>query len=163
MSDSETETELPLKSLRWDQPAYLTFINRTGYPIDIAWLDYQGNVVRYRRELASGGVCHQNTFLTHPWIAWHSQTLERAIFGGEKVFQPQAWQGEPHRTVVYVDRPMKSLLQLCIQRVKYLVRGDMDQLEIPRILLSYLKRRRRIDFVDFVNLRQRRRLHQPNP
>ena len=82
---------------------------RTGYPIDIAWLDYRGNIVRYIKELASGGVYHQNTYFTHPWIAWHSRTLERASFGGKKVFQPQPWQGEQHRTVVYIDRPSKYI------------------------------------------------------
>ncbi|RUS89228.1 hypothetical protein EGW08_003038 [Elysia chlorotica] len=155
MSDSETETDQPQKSLHYDRPAYITFINRTGSPIDIAWVDYHGNLVRYRRELGNGGICHQNTFFTHPWIAWHSRTLERASFGGKKVFHPQPWGGEQHRTVVYIDRPMKSLLQLCLQTVKYLVKGDVEQLEIPKDLIAPLRKRRRIDFVDF-NARGRR-------
>ncbi|GFS07835.1 von Hippel-Lindau disease tumor suppressor-like [Elysia marginata] len=163
MSDSETEPECIAKSLQWDQPAFLTFINRTGYPVDIAWLDYHGKIVRYRKELASGGVCHQNTFFTHPWIAWHSRTLERALLGGQKVFHPQAWQGEQQRTVVFIDRPVKSLLQLSAQTVKYLVRGDVDELEIPRDLLGLLKKRRRIDFVDYVTSRRYVRANRPNP
>ncbi|KAK3727718.1 hypothetical protein RRG08_032675 [Elysia crispata] len=152
MSDSETEADSPVKSLHYNRPAYITFLNRTGYPIDIAWLDYRGNIVRYIKELASGGVYHQNTYFTHPWIAWHSRTLERASFGGKKVFQPQPWQGEQHRTVVYIDRPMKSLLKLCLQTVKYLVRGDVELLEIPKDLHGPLKKRRRIDFVDYTAL-----------
>ena len=86
------------------------FIFRTDYPIDIAWIDYNGNLVRYRKELTGGGVCHQNTFVTHPWIAWHSRTLERVSLGGNNVFLPQPWQGEQHRTIVYIDRPGESLL-----------------------------------------------------
>ncbi|GFN96194.1 von Hippel-Lindau disease tumor suppressor-like [Plakobranchus ocellatus] len=149
------EEEPRIKSLHSNQPAYLTFINRTGNPVDIAWLDYRGNIVRYRHKLGSGGICHQDTYFTHPWIAWHSYTLERATFCGKKFYLPEPYKGGRHRTVVYIDRPVKSLLQLCLQAVKNLVRAeDVDQLEIPKDLQDPLKNRRRIDFVDEIVYRR---------
>ena len=54
-----------------------------------------------------------------------------------------------------VSFPVKSLLKLCLQSVKNVLKGNVEELEIPKILQEQLKKRRRVDFVDFVNRSRR--------
>jgi hypothetical protein len=56
------------RSTEYSTSAPITFINRSGGPVDIYWIDYQGHRMLYRPELAVGASWRTNTFLTHPWL-----------------------------------------------------------------------------------------------
>jgi hypothetical protein len=56
------------RSVNSAQKAALEFQNRSGRPVDIFWLDYQGQRKRYKT-LNAGQSYTQSTFATHPWIA----------------------------------------------------------------------------------------------
>ncbi|KAH9518695.1 von Hippel-Lindau tumor suppressor [Bulinus truncatus] len=136
-----------LKSIHNDVQARVTFFNRTNFFIDVVWVNYQGHFIRYCKRLAPGKQAPLNTFVTHPWIAWQSDTLDPVKINNSYVFFPQPWQEEQQqRTVVYLDRPMLPLLDICLRRVRSLVRAEhFDQLEIPRELFHKLKERRSVN------------------
>uniref|UniRef100_A0A0B6ZDI0 von Hippel-Lindau disease tumour suppressor beta domain-containing protein n=1 Tax=Arion vulgaris TaxID=1028688 RepID=A0A0B6ZDI0_9EUPU len=146
-----------VKSLRHEWPAYLTFTNRTNVPVDIAWVDYRGNLVRYHTRLQPGKHHFQNTFLTHPWVAWNTDTHDKLLVGGQLVFEPKPWEGEDYRTTVYIDQPVLPLLKLCVQKIRLLVGVDeVEDLEIPRDLFKKLKKRHSINFRDYQLLQRER-------
>ncbi len=61
VDDSSRSTDLAT-------PAPITFINRCSSPVDIYWIDYQGNRMLYRAGLGVGAGWRTGTFLTHPWL-----------------------------------------------------------------------------------------------
>ncbi|CAG5115439.1 unnamed protein product [Candidula unifasciata] len=138
-----------IKSVHADWPAYVTFVNRTNVPVDIAWVDYRGKLVRYRNELGPGNSHHQNTYVSHPWVAWSSHSQDKLLVGGGFVFEPQPYRGEQTRTLVFIDRPVLSLLKLCIKKIRLLVGPDqVEDLEIPKDLFRILKKRHNVEFQD---------------
>ncbi|XP_012940024.1 uncharacterized protein LOC101848212 [Aplysia californica] len=152
MSPPPPEDHNVIKSVHHDWPAYVTFINRTSDPVDIIWRDYRGGCVRYKQRLEAGKHHYQNTFVTHPWQAWYSDTFEKVTIGGKFIFMPHPWRGEQTRTVVYIDRPVHTLLKLCLNKVRSLVhREDIEALEIPKDLFDRLKRRKTMPVRDAGN------------
>lgn len=55
-------------SLNSNRAAVIHFANGTGRPLEIHWLDFQGQR-RFHRELQTGQGDRPPTFVTHPWIA----------------------------------------------------------------------------------------------
>ena len=81
---------------------------RTSKTVDLVWLNYRGKYVYYKRQMEPQGTLSMNTYVTHPWRAWFSDSEQRVHVGGSDTFMPQAWRGEQTRTVVYIDRPSKN-------------------------------------------------------
>ena len=48
--------------------AVIDFVNRSGRPVDIYWIDSGGRRVLYMKNLKAGATHHRNTYLTHPWL-----------------------------------------------------------------------------------------------
>jgi len=59
--------ESTLRSINGNVSTELTFINQTGQPIRIYWLNYQG-MRQFYAELLPGQQHEQQTFVTHPWV-----------------------------------------------------------------------------------------------
>ena len=57
-----------LSSYSSSTPAKLIFVNSSGAPRGIVWIDFKGRTKEYAR-LANGEQLTQETFLTHPWMA----------------------------------------------------------------------------------------------
>ncbi|XP_059170638.1 von Hippel-Lindau tumor suppressor homolog [Physella acuta] len=150
-----TSSNNKIKSVHHDLPAYISFYNRANFPVDIVWIDYRGDYARYWQRLQPGEYHNLDTYVTHPWIAWNSDTLENARINNSKVFYPEPYNGGNQRTIVYIDRPMQSLLDICLQTVRLLVDTDkIEELEIPLYLIERLKKRRNVIVKDV--LRRRR-------
>ena len=56
-----------LKSIHAKREVEIRFINDTGEPRSINWIDYQGKIVQYSL-LGPGKFLDQSTFRTHPWF-----------------------------------------------------------------------------------------------
>ena len=54
--------------------APIIFVHRSSTPVDVYWIDYDGNRVLFRPALAAGAVWRISTFLTHPWLVVASGT-----------------------------------------------------------------------------------------
>ncbi|CAD6232225.1 GSCOCG00001808001-RA-CDS [Cotesia congregata] len=100
-----------LRSIEDRHKAFVRFINTTPYPIDVLWINYHGQAVRYSI-LQPLGTLDINTFATHPWIFVEHETRDsvlnyyyfslicilffyfiffRFIAEGKDVFFPQPW------------------------------------------------------------------------
>src|SRR5579859_5760085 len=68
------------KSLNGDIATSITFVNTSGQPIRIYWLDYQGRRVLYARVEHGGGWGCDQTYLTHPWLITNDQDQAWALY-----------------------------------------------------------------------------------
>lgn len=87
-----------------------------------------------------------NTFCTHPWVFICNSTGERLCANKKEVFLPEAWFKFINRAdngLVSVGRqevkihlPLKTLRDLCLWRLTFLVQSKEDfyHLEIPKSL-----------------------------
>ncbi len=48
--------------------AVIHFVNNTGRPVDIYWINANGDRVLYKAGLADGATYPQPTYLKHPWL-----------------------------------------------------------------------------------------------
>jgi hypothetical protein len=58
------------RSINGDQSSQITFDNQSGRPVDVWWLDYDGNYVHYNTLSSEGENSSylQYTWITHPWV-----------------------------------------------------------------------------------------------
>jgi streptogramin lyase len=75
-------------SVNSDTPVVLTFVNDTGATVEVYWLTFDGER-RLWLTLAPGESVHQDTYLTHPWLALDAVS-------GECVGYTLAFDGEYH-------------------------------------------------------------------
>ncbi|CAB0033212.1 unnamed protein product [Trichogramma brassicae] len=67
-----------LRSIHNHHSSFVRFVNRSSFSVSIYWIDYQGELVRYRT-LPSRDHIDINTFVTHPWIFVNEQTQDRSV------------------------------------------------------------------------------------
>jgi len=65
--DPRCATESRYKSVEGKQPITVTFLNQSGSPLRLYWLDYGGHRKLYST-IMQGETHTQPTFLTHPWV-----------------------------------------------------------------------------------------------
>jgi hypothetical protein len=58
-----------LKSQNTNTQTTVNFVNRTDDPVDVYWVNYEGNLVFYQH-LASGESWVVQTYVTHPWAIY---------------------------------------------------------------------------------------------
>jgi hypothetical protein len=54
--------------------AKIQFVNHSGSPVDIYWINFDGHRVLYAKNLAVNASWTAGTFLTHPWLIVASGT-----------------------------------------------------------------------------------------
>lgn len=79
---------LNIKSDRSELPAFVIFENTTQRQVDVYWVDYTSQLVRYRT-LIPGDKLIINTFKTHPWVFLDKSSGERMCVDNDEVFWPQ--------------------------------------------------------------------------
>jgi TonB family protein len=62
------------KSIDSNTPTILDLVNRSSGPVDIYWIDFNGDRVLYKARVAVGATVTEPTFLTHPWLVVASGT-----------------------------------------------------------------------------------------
>lgn len=144
-----------LKSQPSNDPAYVSFFNQSSKTVDVVWLDFDGNMVRYG-VLQPGERQNVNTFSQHPWKSFDSATGIGMLLNGRPVYYPVSVR-EIHerlqmvqiplrslrcqRSPVYISSPFLTLRELCQQMIMQRVKtsADIDRLEIPELLKNYLR------------------------
>lgn len=63
---SKAAAATSLRSIRWSNPIKVEFVNESGRPVKVFWVNYQGKEECYYG-LAPGQSYTQRTFATHPW------------------------------------------------------------------------------------------------
>ncbi|XP_064602914.1 von Hippel-Lindau disease tumor suppressor-like [Liolophura sinensis] len=143
-----------LKSVCSELDSYVEFFNRTSRHVDILWCNYAGEEVKYQTlgpkiqllcsdSESAGATRYQhysvNTFVSHPWIVRDSNTGALLRINQRRYLLPVAYDGEGYRTHVYIDIPVFSLKDRCLEEIKK--RMDVELLsatEIPATLIQSL-------------------------
>ena len=91
-SDGDDDTGEPLKSLRDDRFALVTFESKTSRRVNVFWLDYAGQRVKYSI-LEAGATFPIMTYETHPWIFRDVDNGAPVLANGQEVYFPRAYDG----------------------------------------------------------------------
>lgn len=142
-----------LKSLNYMTRSFVRFHNNTRRQVDVVWINYEGQHVKYKT-LSPGGFVDVNTYVTHPWLFIDSETKDRLVVKSEEVFMPEPWfnryLGVPRhelnqhqqidRTNVYITIPLFSLRQRALQVIRNRLRCPEHayNLELPTHLQQEL-------------------------
>ncbi|XP_077979090.1 von Hippel-Lindau disease tumor suppressor-like isoform X2 [Glandiceps talaboti] len=140
--DNEESKSHLLKSKPSQDRALLRFINRSPRTIDVIWVNFRGGRVIYAEGLQSRQYYDVNSYECHPWIFRDHTSRDKLYAGMNEVHFPVPWAGEfpPRRHVVFIDLPVYSLSERCIQVIrKFIKNADIDDLEIPKELKFRLR------------------------
>ena len=91
-SGEDGESDKPLRSIRDDRFALVTFQSKTTRPVNVFWLDYAGQRVKYAT-LAAGDEFPIMTYETHPWIFRDVENGAPLLADGKEVYLPRAYDG----------------------------------------------------------------------
>lgn len=123
----------------------LCFINSTDRTVHVIWLDFRGEPVIY---CSLGHHCgiHINTFENHPWIIEDSETGDRMLAAGQKIYYPIQDRNDNNNNqnnrdsskAVFITRPLLTLREHALQKVRDSVNeiDDIKSFNIPRTLLD---------------------------
>ncbi|KAJ7034574.1 von Hippel-Lindau disease tumor suppressor, beta/alpha domain-containing protein [Mycena alexandri] len=68
-----------LRSTRDDASTYVTFMNHSSMEVTLCWINYDGNPIKYWT-IGTGEEVKQQTFISHPWIAYCSTGIIAIFF-----------------------------------------------------------------------------------
>ena len=74
---------VPRASRPSDHETFITFVNRTGRPVELFWLDTDGKRQSYGR-IALGATHEQHTFAGHVWLACDARGAVLGVFEGKE-------------------------------------------------------------------------------
>lgn len=164
MNQNQVDPEEPvsknrsIKSVRSTEKVYIRFLNKTGRPVDIYWVDFEGLPVKYNT-LSPDRVCDIDTFINHPWTFEDSHTRDALAVYGQLVFYPPSWSTvlrrefpnapptiPPHRIVVVITIPVYNLRERCLQVVRDSLKlkegaeltKELESLQLPKSVLDDL-------------------------
>ncbi|XP_060518546.1 von Hippel-Lindau disease tumor suppressor-like [Cylas formicarius] len=143
------------RALRSNKRCYVRFINSTERTVELTWINFSGQYVRYRI-LNKGNSVDINTYKTHPWIAKDILTKDVLHVDKNFIYLPKTTreymrERYPGRSIpenhearvrAHIMLPIYSLRYaslLCI-RNHMLDPEDVDTLALPRNLSEELKR-----------------------
>lgn len=145
---SASETDQPkwynptLRSRESINRAFLQLVNITERTIDVYWIDYQCQLIRYA-EIEPNGLVNLNTYRTHPWIFCDQRTGLKMHVNHQEVFWPESWAATRlvTRTKIEIHYPVQNLKTIALWKIVLHIQSDeqLERLEIPRILLRDLK------------------------
>lgn len=90
-------------SLNGDEQGIIQFVNNQAYSVDLFWIDYAGDRVKYAT-LDSGMGITQYTYLTHPWLAVEAGTGTTDQGTGHLIAGFLAQTANPTYDVLLADR-----------------------------------------------------------
>lgn len=94
----------PIRSERCDENTMVAFVSQTHRKVDIFWIDYKGNLVKYATLNNYGDSFPIQTFVTHPW------TFKDAESGDQLVM--------PDKKTIYYPKPLEdNTLEVVLLRI----------------------------------------------
>lgn len=132
-----------LRSEHSQTQVYVRFVNLTNRNVDIIWVDFTGNFIKYKT-FSRYQFLDINTFTGHPWIFW-DKNKDNMCVDGKDIFYPTPTicptTKKLARKCVGVHLPLYSLKTRALLAVRdYLKDGaNLQGLDLPRVLLQDLK------------------------
>ncbi|KAK7099162.1 protein Vhl-like [Littorina saxatilis] len=118
----------------------VTFVNTTQRTVDVYWVDFAGELVRYSN-LSPGKKHHIYTYATHPWVARDCATGQRMFLSGQPVFvpvEPPADQDPDLPIEILIHIPLFRLEEICIGYF----RASMSEADLAKMdVNAYIKQR----------------------
>lgn len=138
------------------QSVFVRFKNLTNRTVKVVWVNYTGQYIKYR-EIPPKQYMDVNTFKTHPWMAFDSNTADQMHIDKAFIYMPKTWQEYfahrylPHqiirdgfmpRILVRITLPLYSLRHLALMTIRdnLLNPEDADGLELPQTLIEDIKK-----------------------
>ncbi|XP_058062468.1 protein Vhl isoform X1 [Anopheles bellator] len=139
-----------LKSEHSEIRSFVKFVNTTLRAVDVFWVNYSAKLIHYTT-LEPTAHCMVNTYVTHPWMFQDKVSGERMHVRHNQVFMPEPWytnidgDGRLARKEITVHFPVRTLRENCLWRILSMAREEdtLRELEIPKVLVQELIRRRR--------------------
>lgn len=153
--DNNAQNDRDPRSLNSNLKCYVRFINMTNKSVELMWINFTGQYIRYRI-LEKSDYIDINTYKTHPWIAKDVLTKDILHIDGKFLFQPKTTREfireryperhipEHHeaRVRAYITLPLYSLryASLLTLRNYILKEEDVEELCLPKNLSDDLKK-----------------------
>lgn len=91
--------------------SFVRFVNSTNRKVDVVWLNYEGQGIRYK-SLDPHKYVDVNTFVGHPWTFRDSETGQKMVVQLKEIYRPIGWDRRegwpPQRKVVNITIPGKT-------------------------------------------------------
>lgn len=142
------------RSLMSEQKAYVRFINKTNRVVEVIWVNFVGEFIKYR-VLSSDEYVDVNTYKTHPWAALDYHTKDRLHINKNFLYLPKTskeilQEKHPKATIpdnyetrsrAYITLPLHGLRYLALLEVRNNLRKptEADELELPKQLKFEVK------------------------
>ena len=124
------------RSIQSQQFSYIRFINRTQQTVDLFWMNYAGERVKYIT-LQPGGQFSVETFATHPWIFRDAISGYPLQVEGQEVFYPQPWDPGHSRQCKDVFIDLSGIrVQIALKKEHSLVLGGVLKTSWPLFAIS---------------------------
>jgi von Hippel-Lindau disease tumor supressor len=147
MAEDSGITDSDLKSKHSRDQSFVRFINNTDRVVDVIWINFEGQHVKYKT-LPPSAFFDCNTYVTHPWMFFDSETHDKLVVKCEEVFRPEPWYVQyqhahaeglpmkPKRTLVYITIPIYTLRERSLQAVRNNLSQPEDafKLKLPNTL-----------------------------
>lgn len=147
MAEDSGIEDSDLKSKHSSHKSFVRFINNTDRVVDVIWINFEGQHVKYKT-LPPSAFFDCNTYVTHPWLFFDSETRDKLVVKNKEVFLPEAWYVQyqhlreedlplkPDRTLVYITIPVYTLRERSLQVVRNSLSQPEDafKLELPSTL-----------------------------
>lgn len=153
--DENNENDQNPRSVNSNHKCYVRFINTTEKTIEITWINFMGQYVRYRI-LEKANYIDVNTYKTHPWIARDFLTKDVLQIDGKFIYHPKTTkeyiqERYPDRSIpehyearvrAYISIPVYSLryASLLTLRNSIFHEEHVDELCLPKNLSDDLKK-----------------------
>uniref|UniRef100_A0A8R1XUB6 VHL domain-containing protein n=1 Tax=Onchocerca volvulus TaxID=6282 RepID=A0A8R1XUB6_ONCVO len=124
------------KSIRSVEEVNIRFINNSRDTVDLCWVDFQGNLVRYLK-LGSREVVKLTSFTGHCWIARFIRNGAAAQFlpGCTEVFV--ITRPYPHTAVVFIIQKVPTLFEAAVEHIGELFHENqyaLHRLPVPELV-----------------------------
>lgn len=144
------------------EKCYVRFINKTNRTIQVVWIDFTANYVKYK-PMKNEEFIDVDTYTHHKWIATDAETKDSMLLNGEFKYEPQTAEQFIHehlkahsarlpsklRIVVYITLPLYSLYFRTLLAIRDRVESeeDVETLELAKQVKEELKKvvRRRME------------------
>ncbi|KAG5884630.1 hypothetical protein JTB14_023824 [Gonioctena quinquepunctata] len=148
------------RSVASDQKAYVRFVNKTDRTIELVWIDFKGQYIKYRI-LGKDQFVDVDTYKTHPWMALDYSTKDRLLIGDKYYYQPKTAKDyilekypeignklclranlRKSRIAAFITLPLYSLKYASLLAIRNLMEetSDAEELELPKQLIEELKK-----------------------
>ncbi|KAL3990852.1 von Hippel-Lindau disease tumor suppressor family protein [Acanthocheilonema viteae] len=128
------------KSVKNLEEVSIQFINNSHYIVDLCWIDFRGNLVRYSK-LGPHEVVKLTTFIGHCWIARFIRNGTAAQFLPDRTEVLFITRRFPPTAVVFIIQKVPTLFEAVVEHIGELFYDQqyaLFKIPVPKLVKVYL-------------------------